>query len=338
MTCSSDLTSFKSTKALHARLVQTMPPIDGVANGAMVLRDGSVATMSYESLMTALNSKVQSTINLDRLLSARVLDWFVGFSSIVGTTGNAGQAAYSAGNVFMKATVRKRRARGLAGSTIDICRVVGLGYIERESSGRLTREHQARLATRSGSLAMGELDMHQLFAEAIISGRPDSGLNPEIITGLAPLSVEEAKDAFWVEHPRFGLIVQDEGTGVVGQGGDAAKTNSMSVWRLLEGAKSTQDVTRILLTAFKTRLRALMFLSASDDLSETTPLVDLGLDSLVAVEMRSWFLKELATDVPVMKILGGASISELVAGMMEKLPEDMTNGMREVDDGFEFQS
>lgn len=318
----SDLTSFESTKKLHATLVETMPPIEGVANGAMVLRDGSVLSMPYESLMTTLNSKVQSTINLNRLFSAKVLDWFVGFSSIVGTTGNAGQAAYSAGNMFMKAVIKDRRSRGLAGSTIDICRVIGLGYIERESSGRLTREHQARLATRSGSLTMGELDMHQLFAEAIIHGRPDSGLNPEIITGLSPLGAEEAKDAFWVEHPRFGLIVQDEGTGA-GQGNDV-KASSVPVRQLLEAAKTMQDVSRILLTASKAKLQALMFLSDSDNLSETTPLVDLGVDSLVAVELRFWFLKELTIDMPVMKILGGASISELVAGVLEQLPEEIS--------------
>lgn len=49
----------------------------------------------------------------------------------------------------------------------------------------------------------------------------------------------------------------------------------------------------------------------------------MGVDSLVAVEVRSWFLKELAVDVPVMKILGGASITDLVDVVMQKLPQEL---------------
>lgn len=321
-----DLTDFSSAKQVHDDIVSNMPPIGGVANGAMVLRDVSFVQMDFESLNTVLRSKVLSSTVLDRLFSAtavssRTLDWFVGFSSIVGTTGNPGQAAYSAGNVFMKTLVRRRRARGLPGSTIDICRVIGVGYIERESSGRLTREHQARLATRSGTLAMSEVDLHQLFAEAIVSGRPTSGLDPEIISGLAPITVAQAKDAFWAPNPKFGLIIREEDAAA---GTDrAGAKGGVPVRQLLEAAKTMDDVSKILLGAFKAKLQALMFLPEGDSLSETTPLVDVGVDSLVGVEMRSWFLQELGVDVPVMKILGGASVSDLVEGVMQDLPEEI---------------
>ena len=49
------------------------------------------------------------------------------------------------------------------------------------------------------------------------------------------------------------------------------------------------------------------------------PLIDLGMDSLVAVEIRSWFLQELAVDMPVLKILGGVSVADLVDYSMQKL-------------------
>ncbi len=53
------------------------------------------------------------------------------------------------------------------------------------------------------------------------------------------------------------------------------------------------------------------------------PLVELGLDSLAAVEVRSWFLKELKVDIPVLKVVGGASLVELCQKAMEKLPEEL---------------
>lgn len=226
-----------------------MPPIAGVANGAMVLRDSSLVNMGYDDFQAVLGPKIQGTIHLDNLFrsTGEKLDWFIGFSSIAGTVGNPGQSAYTAGNCFIKALVGQRRSQGLAGSAIDISRVVGLGFIERESKGRLTQEHQQRLTTRSGTIAMCENDLLQLFAEAIISGRPDSGLSPELITGLAPITVEQSKDAYWKTNARLGLLIREVGHGA-SLGGD--KANAVPVKQLLEAAKTMDDALKVLFGKF----------------------------------------------------------------------------------------
>lgn len=41
------------------------------------------------------------------------------------------------------------------------------------------------------SMPMSEPDLHQVFAEAVISGRPDSGLKSELISGIRTLTIEE---------------------------------------------------------------------------------------------------------------------------------------------------
>ncbi|KAI1085697.1 hypothetical protein F5B20DRAFT_519373 [Whalleya microplaca] len=318
----SDVTDFESIKQTYADINKTMPPIAGVANGAMVLRDSSLLNFEFDDFQAVLRPKIQGTVNLDRLFqtTGEQLDWFIGFSSIAGTIGNPGQSAYTAGNCFMKALVSHRRSQGLAGSSIDISRLVGLGFIERESHGRLTKEHQERLTTRSGTIAMSENDLLQLFAEAIVSGRPDSGLSPELITGLAPITTEQAKDAYWKTNARLSLLIREVGHGAA-LGGD--KGNAVPVKQLLEAAKTMQDAIKVLFAAFRAKLQALKFLPDSDSLYDETPLVEMGVDSLVAVEMRSWFLKELGVDVPVMKILGGASIAGLVDDVLQKLPQEL---------------
>jgi hybrid polyketide synthase/nonribosomal peptide synthetase ACE1 len=48
-------------------------------------------------------------------------------------------------------------------------------------------------------------------------------------------------------------------------------------------------------------------------------LLLLGIDSLIAVEVRSWFLKELNVDVPVLKVIGGASILDICRDVLGKL-------------------
>lgn len=229
-----------------------MPIVGGVANGAMVLRDGTFLALSFEDFQEGLRSKVNSSTNLDRVFSEEQeanepLDWFVSFSSIVGMTGNPGQAAYTAGNCFMKGLTHQRRRRGVAASVIDISRVTGLGFIQRESSGRLTREHQERLSSRSGALVISDVDLHQLFAEAIVAGRPEEGLNPELISGLAPITTEQAKEVFWAPNARFSLLIREADRGAAAIGDKSAR---VSVRKLLEAATSLLGLRKILLGEF----------------------------------------------------------------------------------------
>lgn len=78
-----------------------------------------------------------------------------------------------------------------------------------------------------------------------------------------------------------------------------------------------------LLATLRAKLQALNILyDAMDNMYDETPLVDMGVDSLVAFEMRSWFLKEYGVDVPVMRILGGSSIATLCDDVRHKLPRE----------------
>ena len=50
---------------------------------------------------------------------------------------------------------------------------------------------------------------------------------------------------------------------------------------------------------------------------------ELGVDSLVAVDIRSWFLKELDVDLPVLKILGGASVGDMLEYVLENISPEL---------------
>ncbi|CZS79166.1 unnamed protein product [Fusarium graminearum] len=336
-----DLTSLDSVQKAHKQIVKSMPPLAGVANGALVLKDSSVAKMTIEQLQAVLRPKVDGTLHLQSVVDAnsgseeQPLDWFIAFSSIVGTTGNLGQAAYSAANGFLKAWVSQQRSMfGHNAAVIDISRVLGVGYVERETqsnSGRLTREQTDRLMNRTGTLAMSETDLHQLFAEAVVAADHCSASNTglsvgardaEIITGIAPISSAQAEDVFWARNPRFGLLVIDSNAAVGGddQDGKGSERRQVPVKTQLAAANTPQEVTSVLTSCIVTKLRASLFLSASDSFSETVALVDQGVDSLVGVDIRTWCIKELDVDVPVLKILGGASVVDLADYILESLP------------------
>ena len=70
----------------------------------------------------------------------------------------------------------------------------------------------------------------------------------------------------------------------------------------------------------------------SDDGADPTAILaqsadDLGVDSLVAVDIRSWWLKEVDVDIPVLKILGGTPLGELIAFSLQKLLPELTIGL-----------
>ena len=79
---------------------------------------------------------------------------------------------------------------------------------------------------------------------------------------------------------------------------------------------------------FLAKLRVILQIS-DQEIDQNAPLVELGVDSLVAVEVRSWFLKELKVDIPVLKVVGGASPAELCERAVDKLPEDLFTGTGE---------
>ncbi len=308
-----------------------MPPVAGVALGAMVLIDATFMTQRLEDFQSVLRPKAMGALHLDRLFSSAAvpahepLDFFIGLSSLVGTTGNPGQAAYGAGNCFLKAVMRDRRKnRGLPGASIDIGRMIGVGYIERA----LAPSVQERLKFWSSTMAMSESDLHQLFAEAIVAGRSDDG-DPELIAGVSVLrGREQIEKAFWARNSRLGMMVKDDIASGEGVDGKMTTAATVPVKRLLEAARTAADAERIILGALKGRLQAAKFLPDADTLHDKTPLADLGIDSLMAVEIRSWFQKELAVDVPIMRILSGASMADLVAGVLEKLPQGIVKSKR----------
>ncbi|KAK3935596.1 hypothetical protein QBC46DRAFT_462003 [Diplogelasinospora grovesii] len=305
-----DVTSKESLLKCYEEISKTMPPIAGVALGAMVLEDSLFDNMSFEALAKVLHPKVTGAQLLDELFYDTPLDFFIVFSSLTGVVGNSGQSNYIAGNMFMTALAAQRKNRGVAGSAIAISSVIGLGFVERSED--FTGDYFAKLGYRN----ISEQDLQQLFAEAILVGRPGCPENSEIVTGLEPIYADTHMKAQFREDIKFSHFVMER----PGMHNYAGKLSASPVRVQLAGVKTKIDVTNIIKESFVTRLKRTLMISPDDTLNEKASLVEQGIDSLMAVEVRSWFLKELEVDIPVLKILGGASITDLLAEAMERMP------------------
>lgn len=180
-----------------------MPPMAGVANGAMILQDALFDNMSYEALAKVLSPKVLGSQLLDELFYDTPLDFFILFSSTTAVMGNSGQSNYIAGNMFMNALAAQRKKRGVAASSINISSIIGIGYVER------AEDLSENTFIKMGYKPMSEQDLQQLFAEAIVLGRPECREVCELSTGVTPIYKDaQAKDQY-LKDVKFGHFVME---------------------------------------------------------------------------------------------------------------------------------
>ena len=289
-----DVTSKESLRAAYDEIKCCMPPVAGIINGAMVLRDRLFNDMSWADFEAVLAPKVAGTQNLDELFDETndSLDFFIVLSSATSFVGTIGQSAYSAANHFMASLVRQRHERGLAGSVLVIGFLTGLGYIFRSEKTHLTAIEKSLLPRLD---RQAETDLHEMLAEAIVCGRDGSGQPSELITGIRT-SFQDV----WHEDPRLSCYLVQEG--VEEETGTEEANGNVKVEVQLSAAEDPQEGLRILVQCFSQALGRMLQLDPAEIASDV-PVADLGVDSLISIGIREWFLKELGVDVPVLKLM-----------------------------------
>ncbi|KAL8725436.1 MAG: hypothetical protein Q9181_006418 [Wetmoreana brouardii] len=106
----------------HCR--ETMPPIKGCIQGAMVLKDAAFANMSRENFDAVLGPFLESAFTTPDGYGFLVL-----LSSITGITGNYGQANYAAGNTYQDALAQYRVTHGQKAVSADLSNIRSVGYL-----------------------------------------------------------------------------------------------------------------------------------------------------------------------------------------------------------------
>ena len=118
-TFAADVSDASEVEKLLGRISAELPPLAGVAHFAGVLDDALLSQQSVERFRTTLAPKAFGACHLDRLTEDGELDFFIVSSSVSSLFGSPGQSNYATANALLDGLVAQRRARGLPATGVN---------------------------------------------------------------------------------------------------------------------------------------------------------------------------------------------------------------------------
>ncbi|WPH02712.1 Hypothetical protein R9X50_00558000 [Acrodontium crateriforme] len=213
-----------------------------------------------------------------------------------------------------------RRKRGLNSIAVNVGAIIGVGYITQ--SDRQLDQTVAKMAMMHPS----DDDFHHIFAEAIEGGYLDSTVGAELSTGLVEISPESVNIPKWYSDPNSVRFIVHQ---VAGSSDKKGRDNAASVQERLQNCRTEQEVLQTIRETFAAQLRKILQTDLADDEMLAMRGYELGLDSLISVDIRSWFLKHILANIPVLKIMADdvqmKSLAQLAA---ESIPNSLIPGVR----------
>ena len=303
-----DVSDPETLRKAIARIGKEMPPIKGVIQGAMVLRDGLFENMSYENWSQATVPKIQGSWNLHELMPHDV-DFFVMLSSLAGILGNRGQSNYCAGNTYQDQLAHYRRSLGLPGQVVDLGAIGGLGWFEEN-------KEDLKFAETMQNLIVGADEFYALMKSAMTGySHGENKVPTQIVTGVGSGGLNKANraagaqiDYYWLnESPRMSYLRQlDLQSTLQAEKGDKMGELKGSLTAVTTLAQATDLIQNVVASKL-----AKSMMIAMDEIDVNRPVSSYGVDSLVAAEMRNWCFRDLKADISVFELLSGNSIMVL---------------------------
>jgi acyl transferase domain-containing protein/acyl carrier protein len=280
------------------RVADSMPPLRGVVHAAMVLDDGALVNLDPRQVERVLAPKAYGAWNLHLQTRHLPLDFFVCYSSMAVVFGNPGQANYSAANAFLNALASHRRIRGLPALTVD------WGYLSE----------------------VGFVAQNEALGKRFTSYGFDSFTPTEALTLMGRLLRQGAEQAgvIRVNWPRFSLPglrdrVPARFDGLLARAADnhLQSDESAALERIMR-EPTPEGRRKGLLEVLREQVgRVLGTVAARIEIDK--PLTSLGMDSLMAVELRNWVEKKLRLSVPIMEMMQVSSLSGLADVLLPRL-------------------
>ncbi|KAI0007048.1 ketoacyl-synt-domain-containing protein [Xylariaceae sp. FL0662B] len=315
--CKVDICDKEALQETCREMMRSMPPVKGVFQCAAVLRDSVFENMTYEDWKEATRPKTIGSWNLHQVLGCN-LDFFIFLSSSAGVIGNRGQANYAAANAFQDSLARHINSNS-GGTThavsVDLGPILGAGMLADDP--RTLDKLKA-----SGFFGIRLQDFKRLI-ECAITGytQGNEKMPAQVVTGVGTgglVRQNKPADPYWTRTAMFTHLNKvDLPAGVETASADDAADSEDTMRRILTEVADTDEAASIINEGLRIMLSKSMNMHV-EDVDESRPPSAYGVDSLVAVGVRSWVFRQCNVDVSVFEVLGDSSIKQLSAMIAQR--------------------
>lgn len=273
-------------------------PLKGIFHAAMVIDDALIANLEPERVLQVLAPKVKGAWNLHNLTADLPLDFFMLYSSITTYIGNPGQANYVAANSWLEGLAVLRRSLGLPVTCIGWGPIGDAGYLTRNESVKDS------LASRLGAEALSSQLALDALGNILQKPCPNVAIGDFHFSALARLLPS-------AQGPRFTSLRRyaDE----VSDGGD-----SLEDFKTMIQGKSESEILSLVARLVTQEVAQILAVSP-ERIDPVRSLHDLGLDSLMGVELALGLEKRFGVQIPAMLLNEGPTIERVSARIVERL-------------------
>lgn len=261
-------------------------PIKGIVHAAMVLDDRLIEGMDAAAIDTVMRPKVQGALNIEQSVAGLQLDYLLFYSSATTLFGNPGQFNYVAANGFVEGLARRLWSRGVPALAVAWGGIEDVGYLSRHIATDVNLNKRFSSSLLPAKTALDGLDwIHDSFGNQTTAG-----------CAIARIDWAIAKrELAAVRTPTFGTIGASLGA-------RHAADHTAIVERLR--ALPSDDANDALVEIVVEEIARVLRLPAKE-VDRHRPLAEIGMDSLMMLELRNTVEQSLGVDVPMMSISSG---------------------------------
>jgi acyl transferase domain-containing protein/NADPH:quinone reductase-like Zn-dependent oxidoreductase/acyl carrier protein len=296
-----DVTDRMALVGVLDEIARELPPLRGIVHAASVIDDGLVRDMSASQIRRVLAPKVLGAHHLHELTRDLPLDFFVLFSSATTLFGNPGQGNYVAANAALESMARARRAVGLPATCVRWGAIGDVGFLARNPQLK-----EALVGRMGGSALQSEVALEALEA-MLVADRSDLGVLEFDWRALRRFLPTAASPKF-VELARH---VTDDDTEAEG---------SFDLQRLMSELPEEQLLSTVV-EMLKVEIGEILRM-APDKVDAARPVQEMGLDSLMGVELAVAVEGRFGTRLPIMVLSDGPTVTKLATYIIAQLRGD----------------
>ena len=279
-----DVTDGEQVRELVTSLRE--PPLRGVVHAAGVLDDGVLIQHDAPRLSKVLEAKVRGAWNLHRATLDLPLEAFVLFSSASALLGGAGQGAYAAANAFLDGLAHLRRGLGMPAHSLNWGPWSDGGMADRLDDAQLARWRRQgirRLTPELGVELLGRSLKHpqpQLAALVLDLPALDSNASSNISSNIS----SNALSSLWAALAKK----------TTSRPADPPASSAAAHWANLAPKALEKEIR----TTVADEIATVLSLASDQILAPDRPLAEIGLDSLMAVELRNRLSARVGESLP----------------------------------------